>query len=86
MAMDSEGKFWVTIWAIFAVIILGVAGTISSCVQQDNQRDNETMQKAVASGVDPLVARCAVHGVSNDSNMTTICALAIQKGQAAPKP
>lgn len=83
--MDGDNKMWAFIWAIIAVVVLGIAGTISSCVQDNNKRDNDSLQKAVAAGVDPIVARCAVHGVSNDSNLTTICALAIQKGQAPAK-
>ena len=61
----DENKFWLSLWAIAAVVLLaGMGGcTYTSTVTRDK------WEKAVANGADPMVTSCAL-GITTGGNHT----------------
>jgi hypothetical protein len=74
--MDNGSKFWLAIWAMIGITILGSIAAIGGCVYKTNELAVTTVDKAVEKGVDPMVAKCAMMlgGTSTISaNETAIC-------------
>ena len=72
----SESKFWLILWAMIFVTLLGSTSIVASCVQQNNAQEIAAIDKYIAKGIDPIKARCAVRGEAQGS---VICALATVK-------
>ena len=53
--MDSNGKFWVSITAIFAVMFFIVVGG----AYRYNTAKNAFISNAITEGSEPIAARCA---------------------------
>jgi hypothetical protein len=54
----NEDKFWIVIWTLAAglVLILAFCATFNSYI------NNQSIERMVADGSDPLVASCAILG------------------------
>lgn len=82
--MHSSDKFWLLLWAVFGAVILGVTGMVSSCVSHTKETTAAVIKDAMKSGVDPIVARCAMilnntTAASVGPNETLICLNATKK-------
>ena len=67
--MDSEGKFWFSIWSMGAafLVALCVVGTVAG------QLEREKLAEMVKDGADPMRAACALGvGDSNKALCTVI--------------
>lgn len=64
----EENIFWLRIWQTAAVVIVGVALTISGCVA----RQNTAVERLVKGGVDAQEASCAIRG---DEARSGVCAI-----------
>ena len=69
--MDSENKFWLSLWTVVAVSFLIVCsiGTYSSHLE-----DSKLVQM-VQAGADPIKAKCALSMTSNRS----LCDVVVSK-------
>lgn len=78
----SDNKFWFGFWFLVAAVILGTVGTIGGCVYKTNERNATIVSEAVAKGVDPMIAKCALL-VGSTSQVSAaeaaICAAASKK-------
>lgn len=75
MNLNNESVKWIGIWAMIAVIILGITTTVSSCITQDTQLRAEALKAAVEKGVDPMVAKCAMTSVANSEREAIVCGI-----------
>lgn len=59
----DENKFWLSIWALAAAIVLSVVAglTYTAALTRDK------WEKAVANGADPMVTSCAL-GLANNGH------------------
>lgn len=60
--MDSDNKFYITVWSLVSAIILAIIGACT-IVSIDTK---SKWEKAVANGADPMVVSCALN-ISGDS-------------------
>jgi hypothetical protein len=72
--MDTEGKFWSTMWTIVGTFILCLFLLGGGCYHMELKHE-ETI---VASGVHPMVHACA-HSSENGSK-NTLCGILLGKG------
>ena len=59
--MDNEQKFWVSIWSIVSITLVGLVLTISSCTISQNGKITDLIKN----GTDPIAARCSIVGPSS---------------------
>jgi hypothetical protein len=68
----NENEFWLKCWALVTSTILGVAVVMAAIsIHADNK-----IVEMVDKGVDPIKARCAIHGSGGYD--TAICVLVAQ--------
>ena len=66
--MSEEGRFWVSVWAIFAVFILGL-----SALMVVNAHDRRLKwAEAVSNGADPMVTSCALFEQTSAEQVTCV--------------
>lgn len=71
--MDSEGKFWVSIWSVIGLVFLGVI-FLSTSYWIDH---NKKIVDLIGAGVDPVAAMCAMQ---DDYGTMPVCIiLAVKK-------
>lgn len=70
--MTQEGKFWVSIWAIVGVVVLGVFALLTL----NSYERRLKWAEAVANGADPMVVSCALFEQTSAEQVT--CALLAQ--------
>jgi hypothetical protein len=71
--MHSDEKFWPGIWAMALVFVLAM---ITACTINTLDR-RDKWEKAVSNGADPMVAACALDGVTTTGE-TAICTILAQ--------
>lgn len=54
--MNSDDKFWLSIWSIAGVVVLGIALSISSYWKDHNSK----IVTLIKQGVDPVAVMCAM--------------------------
>jgi hypothetical protein len=54
--MDSDGKFWVSVWAMASVVIVSIVLTTCSA----DMKGDKIVAEMVKGGADPMEAACAV--------------------------
>jgi hypothetical protein len=69
--MDSNGKFWLCIWALLAFVIIVISALIAVNVQ--NARN--AMTDMVRAGADPIAVACAL----DSSTRNDVCLLVQRK-------
>ena len=71
--MDSDNKFWLCMWALLAVLLLGVMlmGTLNAFDKRVKWAE------AVSNGADPMVVSCALYDSSSGADHV-ICGLLAQ--------
>lgn len=69
-----EEKFWIRLWTMCIVAVVTMVG---GC-QVSNYLDNKMVAEAIAKGVDPTKATCAIKGTGADTK-ALICAEASKK-------
>ena len=65
-------------WGLVLGTFAFTVHTVSSCTQQRDSEEEQRVEALVSQGYDPIIARCAVMGSSNQSGTSTTCALAVQ--------
>ena len=70
--MDSEGKFWTTISALFIILLLGVTSLGTSYWVDHNTK----IVHLIESGVDPVEVMCAMQ---DDYGNTPVCLILATK-------
>lgn len=72
--MDSDGKFYFLLCTLLAAVLIAITiGVVSSDIYATKK-----LQEMVASGVNPVAARCALYGSSSGSPLD--CNLFMVKG------
>lgn len=69
-----EEKFWIRLWTM---CIIAVVTMIGGC-QVSEYTKNKMVTEAIAKGVDPIKATCAIKGTGTDTK-ALICAEASKK-------
>ena len=76
--MDNDSKFWLSIWGIIGVVVLGSTALIGGCVYKNSELALSVVNNAVQKGLDPLVAKCAMLvGSANISAAETAICLSV---------
>ena len=70
--MDKYDKLMV-IWALVACVFVA-AGTTFSCAD-----DRRQIARAIESGADPVLARCAIKGSGTNTGSTLLCDRALNQ-------
>jgi len=72
--MREEGKFWVSLWAIAAVVAVVIALLVTSYWKDHNAKVTEM----VLNGIDPVSVMCALQDSFGDN---PVCMVLATKGE-----
>lgn len=79
--MDSDSKYWLSIWTLVATVIVTLIITIALY----NIKSNQQIVDMVKDGADPIAARCALTGMNTNGD-GAICAVAATSNGTAAQP
>jgi hypothetical protein len=71
----NENQFWVAIWRVIGAVVVAVTISIGSCTAN---RHYQTRMLIENTGVDPIGAKCAIEG---DTDNMSVC---IQRAGRTP--
>lgn len=63
--MDSEGKFWISVWVLVAIVL----SIFIMCVTAHNISKTNKVLEAIRLGAEPQAAACAI----NNAHATPVC-------------
>lgn len=70
---SSENMFWITIWAMVAVVVI----VLTICITTLNGMQINSKLEAVQAGIDPTSARC-MFADARDESICTVNALSVK--------
>lgn len=72
--MNSEGKFWVSVWVIAGAVVV----TVAALIYASNKHEDDVKAQMVKQGYTPQEVMCAFPKTSSDK---VLCANLVTKGE-----